>query len=194
MIAEESATAPAVERTTLAGGCFWCTEAVFQRVRGVQRVTSGYAGGETPQPSYDQVSTGKTGHTEAAQIIFNPNIISYDEILDIFFATHDPTEVNRQGPDVGPQYRSVIFTHSPAQQRRATDKKTALNASGKYQAPVATEILPFTNFFPAENAHQNFYNRNAEYGYCVAIIDPKIKKLLKEFPERVQGAARAATE
>ena len=140
-----------------------------------------------PRPSYDQVSTGKTGHTEAAQIIFDPDILSYNQLLDVFFATHDPTEVNRQGPDVGSQYRSVIFTHSLEQQRRATEKKAALSASGKYPRPVATDILPFSNFFPAESAHQNFYNRNPESRYCIAIIDPKVQKLLKEFPDSVKN-------
>lgn len=178
------------ETATLAGGCFWCTEAVFQRVRGVRLVTSGYAGGDMPQPSYDQVSDGTTGHTEATQITFDPDILSYDQLLNVFFATHDPTEVNRQGSDVGPQYRSMIFTHSADQQRVATEKKSALNASGKYQAPVVTEIVPFTNFFPAENAHQNFYNRNPESRYCIAIIDPKIQKLLKEFPGSVQEISK----
>lgn len=173
------------ETATVASGCFWCTEAVFRRLRGVHQVTVGYAGGTMPQPTYDQVSTGTTGHAEAMQIIFDPDVLSYDHVLDVFFASHNPTEANRQGPDVGPQYRSIIFTHSADQQRVAIEKKSAANTSGKYPQPIVTDILPFTTFYPAEHEHQNFYARNPEHGYCVAIIDPKIQKLLKEFPGSV---------
>lgn len=186
-------TASRTETATFAGGCFWCTEAVFQQLRGVRLVTSGYAGGAIPHPSYEQVSTGQTGHAEAIQIIFDPDVLSYDQLLDVFFTTHNPTEINRQGPDVGPQYRSMIFTHSADQQRRAIANKSVVNASGKYQRPVATEIIPFTNFFPAEGTHQNFYNRNPEYGYCLATIDPKIQKLLKEFPDSTQNSTPHST-
>ncbi len=173
---------------TLAAGCFWCTEAVFERLKGVTKVTAGYAGGTVPSPSYEQVSTGKTGHAEAIQIEFDPAKISYQDLLDVFFATHDPTLVNRQGPDTGPQYRSVIFAHSPEQEAAARRKIADLTAAKKHRQPIATEVVPFASFFPAEDSHQDFYNRNREYGYCLAIIDPKIQKLLKEFPDRVKDA------
>ncbi|MDP3685504.1 MAG: peptide-methionine (S)-S-oxide reductase MsrA [bacterium] len=176
------------ETATLAGGCFWCTEAVFQRLKGVISVQAGYAGGETPNPSYEAVSSGNTGHAEAIQITFDPAIISYEKLLDVFWAIHDPTTPNRQGADVGPQYRSVIFTHTEEQKRAALASKERLEKSGAYDKPIVTEIVPFTNFAPAEDAHQNYYNRNREAGYCQLVIDPKIQKLMKEFRTEVKKA------
>lgn len=175
-----------IEIATLAGGCFWCTEAVFKQLKGVTKMTSGYAGGDVPNPSYEQVSTGQTGHAEAIQIEFDSAAISYEDLLDVFFATHDPTQVNRQGPDSGTQYRSVIFTHSEEQRRAAETKKTSLTVSGKYRAPVATDIRPLNAFFLAENSHQDFYARNPGNRYCSALIDPKIQKLLKDFSSFVK--------
>lgn len=183
-----------MEIATLAGGCFWCTEAVFQRLKGVHSVVSGYAGGHTPNPSYEAVSSGKTGHAEAIQIIFDPAIISYETLLEVFWATHDPTRLNRQGADVGSQYRSAIFTHTEEQKRAALASKEHLEKSGRYEKPIVTEIVPlaphhspkrsgagFSTFTPAEEHHQNYYNRNRDAGYCQLIIDPKIQKLLREF-------------
>jgi peptide-methionine (S)-S-oxide reductase len=177
---------PKVETATLAAGCFWCTEAVFQRLKGVTSVISGYAGGDMDKPSYEQVSTGETGHAEAIQIEFDPSVISYDKILDVFWATHDPTTPDQQGSDIGPQYRSVIFYHSDEQKRIAEASKEKLENSGKYDSPLVTEIVPFTKFYSAEDYHQNFYNNNRGYGYCQIVIDPKIEKLTKEFKEDVK--------
>lgn len=180
-----------METTTLAAGCFWCTEALFQRLKGVQSVISGYAGGDVPHPSYEAVSSGNTGHAEAIQITFDPSAISYEKILEIFWATHDPTQLNRQGADVGPQYRSAIFTHTPEQEGTARALKERLERSRSDTKPIVTEIVPFTAFYPAEGHHQNYYNRNREAGYCQLIIDPKIQKLLKEFSAEVRPAGNA---
>lgn len=166
------------ELATLAGGCFWCTEAIFQRIRGVTRVTSGYAGGDPNRADYDHVSMGNTGHAEAIQLEFDPSVISYDEILDVFFATHDPTTPNAQGNDIGTRYRSVIFYHSEEQRRIA---------GSKLQPHFVTEVVPIQDFFPAENYHKDYYDRNRENNpYCRIIIDPKIKKLLSTFPDKVK--------
>jgi peptide-methionine (S)-S-oxide reductase len=173
------------ETATLAGGCFWCTEAIFQRLNGVQSVMPGYAGGAVENPSYEQVSTGKTGHAEAIQIVFDPSVISYDTLLDIFWATHDPTQMNRQGADVGPQYRSAVFAHSAEQKKIAEAHKAALAGSGKYRDPIVTEVVPFTTFTAAEPYHRDFYAKNPQNAYCIAVIDPKIQKLMKEFSKDV---------
>lgn len=175
------------ETATLAGGCFWCTEAIFQRLKGVRSVTSGYAGGRRPDPSYEDVSSGDTGHAEAIQVTFDPKVISYETLLDVFWAMHDPTQLNRQGADVGPQYRSVIFTHTDEQRRTAVASKERMEKSGAYAQPIVTEIVPFTNFYSAETHHQNFYNKNSESGYCRLVIDPKIQKLMKEFSKEVKS-------
>lgn len=161
-----------LETATLAGGCFWCTEAVFQRLKGVISVTPGYSGGKTEKPSYEEVSAGDSGHVEAVQIRFDPRVLSYEKLLEVFFATHDPTTLNRQGPDEGNQYRSVIFYHNEDQKKTATSL-----TKGDY----VTEILPYENFYPAEDYHQKFYENNRNYPYCRIIIDPKINKLLEEF-------------
>jgi peptide-methionine (S)-S-oxide reductase len=172
---------PNTELATFAGGCFWCTEAVFLRLRGVEKVVPGYTGGHVPNPSYQAVCTGETGHAEAIQITFDPSQISYGQLLDVFFGTHDPTTLNRQGNDVGTQYRSAIFYHSPAQKKAADRAIEALNASGKLHGKVVTEVTPYEEFYEAEDHHHNFYNQNTTYPYCAIIIDPKIQKLYKDY-------------
>jgi peptide-methionine (S)-S-oxide reductase len=169
------------ERATFGSGCFWCTEAVFQQLRGVQSVQSGYSGGHTANPTYEQVCSGRTGHAEVIQITFDPKLISFDELLNVFWKTHDPTTPNRQGHDVGTQYRSAIFYHNDDQQRIAEAYKEQLNASGTFGAPIVTEITPFRNFYPAEQYHQNYFNQNSEQSYCAAVIRPKVEKFKKEF-------------
>lgn len=172
-----------LETATFAGGCFWCTEAVFQRIRGVKSVMPGYTGGHVPNPTYEAVCTGSTGHAEAIQITFDPSQISYEELLEVHFATHDPTTLNRQGYDVGTQYRSGVYYHDEAQKETALKVIEAVNQSGAYPNPVVTEVVPFDTFYEAEDYHQNFYNRNPGYSYCMMIIDPKVEKLLKEHKE-----------
>jgi peptide-methionine (S)-S-oxide reductase len=170
---------------TLAGGCFWCTEAVFKRVKGIEKVISGYTGGKRENPTYEQVSTGATGHAECLQIEFDPKIISYNKILDIFFATHDPTQLNRQGNDVGTQYRSAIFYHNEEQKKIAEEKIKKL--SGKYEDPIVTQLNPYFDFYPAEDYHKDYYDQNRNINmYCQVIIDPKIKKLLTQFSDEVK--------
>lgn len=166
---------------TLAGGCFWCTEAVFNRLKGISSVASGYAASRIENPSYEEVCTGKTGAAEAIQITYDPSIISYDKLLEIFWHVHDPTTLNRQGNDVGTQYRSAIFYHNDEQQRQALASKEALEKAGTYKKPVVTEIVPFTNFYPAEDYHKEYYDRNRAAPYCMLVIDPKVKKFLKEY-------------
>jgi peptide-methionine (S)-S-oxide reductase len=168
---------------TFANGCFWCTEAVFQRLKGVESVTSGYTGGSVPNPTYDQVCTGRTGHAEAIQVSFDPDVISYEQLLQVFFQTHDPTTLNRQGADVGTQYRSAIYYHDEEQRRTAERVRDETGASGLYQDPIVTEITPAGEFYPAEAYHDDFYSRNRDYPYCRVVIDPKIQKLYKSFSE-----------
>lgn len=175
-----------LETATFAGGCFWCTEAVFKRLKGVESVTSGYSGGNMDNPSYEQVSTEQTGHAEAIQIQFYPSIISYNQLLDVFFATHDPTTPNQQGNDIGTQYRSAIFYHSPSQQAEAEEKIKHLESEAKFPAPIVTEVVEFTNFFPAEDYHKDYYDKNNSAPYCRLIIDPKIQKLQKNFKDEVK--------
>jgi peptide-methionine (S)-S-oxide reductase len=171
------------QTATLAGGCFWCTEAVFQRLRGVKSVMPGYTGGHVPNPSYEAVCTGATGHTEAIQVTFDPEEISFEQLLEVHFATHDPTTLNRQGHDVGTQYRSGIYYHDEAQRDTAEQVIARVNESDTYPNPVVTELLPFDVFYDAEDYHQNFYNRNQSYPYCAVIIDPKVQKLMKSYKE-----------
>lgn len=159
-----------METATLAGGCFWCTEAIFKRIKGVSLVTPGYSGGSVPNPSYEQVCTGETGHAEAIQIKFDPKVVSFESILEIFFAAHDPTTKDRQGNDIGPQYRSIIFYHD-------SNQKVLAEGAAKKIPKAVTQIVPFENFYPAEDYHQNFYEKNRENPYCKVVIDPKIKKL-----------------
>lgn len=169
-----------MELATFAGGCFWCTEAVFCRLKGVVRVLPGYIGGTVAQPTYEQVSTGSTGHAEAVQLTFNPSIISYETLLQVFFATHDPTTVNKQGHDSGTQYRSEIFYHSQQQQLAAEKMITRLNQS-TFSGKIVTRVSPAIQFYPAENYHQRYYQKNSYQPYCQIVIDPKLQKLQQKF-------------
>jgi peptide-methionine (S)-S-oxide reductase len=171
------------EVATLGAGCFWCVEAVFTRLNGVEKVESGYSGGKIANPTYGDVCSGITGHAEVVQITFNPNIIPYAKILEIFFQTHDPTTLNRQGADVGTQYRSAIFYHSDEQKRVANEVKQMLDRSGIWNSPIATEISPFTDFYKAENYHQDYFANNNNQPYCQMIIVPKIAKFEKLFKD-----------
>lgn len=183
---EEELAATQLETATLAGGCFWCTEAIFKRVKGVHEVTSGYTGGHVENPSYAQVSTGRTGHAEAVQIRFDPRVIPYERLLDLFWATHDPTTLNRQGADVGPQYRSAIFYHSDEQRRTAEASRAKLQAAGKLKGKIVTSIEPFEGFYPAESYHQDYYAAHSHAAYCTTVIEPKIRKLLRDFRHEVK--------
>lgn len=174
------------EVATLGGGCFWCLEAVFEQLRGVERVESGYAGGSVAHPTYQQVCAGNTGHAEVVQITFDPRAISFAELLDVFFDIHDPTTLNRQGADVGTQYRSVIFYHSPEQKRVAEEKIAALNASGVYGRPVVTQLAPFQTFYRAEDYHQGYFRRNPYQGYCQVVIAPKVAKFRAHFAAKIK--------
>jgi peptide-methionine (S)-S-oxide reductase len=167
-------------------GCFWCTEAFFQRLNGVISVRSGYAGGHIENPTYEEVCDKTTGHAEIARIIFDPSIISYDELLEVFWKTHDPTTLNQQGADKGPQYRSVIFYHNNEQKEKAEKYKVALDKSGAWDKPIVTAIEPFKNYYPAENYHQNYYNDNQNQGYCRFVIQPKIEKFEKVFKAKLK--------
>jgi peptide-methionine (S)-S-oxide reductase len=169
------------ELATFGGGCFWCTEAVFQQLRGVHSVVSGYCGGETPNPTYKEVCSGGTGHAEVIQVEFDPSEISYRDLLDVFFATHDPTTLNRQGNDVGTQYRSVIFPHNDEQRRVAEEAIREQNASGEFRAPIVTTIEPYQEFFPGEGYHQNYFVDNPRLPYCAVVIAPKVEKFRKKF-------------
>jgi len=172
-----------LELATLGGGCFWCTEAVFSRLRGVVSVEPGYSGGHVPNPSYEDVCTGLTGHAEVIQIRFDPKQITYEEILEVFFATHDPTTPDRQGYDVGTQYRSVIFYHTETQRRKAIEFIEMLSQEGVFEAPIVTEVEPFKAFYRAEDYHLKYYERNPHKPYCLVVISPKLSKLKKRFPE-----------
>lgn len=170
-----------LETAMLAGGCFWCVEAIFQKIKGVVSVTPGYSGGITPNPTYEEVSTGETEHAETAEIKFDPNVISYKDLLRILFLIHDPTTLNQQGGDVGTQYRSAIFFMNEEQKLEAEEVKAHIETEKIYKDPIVTEITEFKKFYPAEDYHQNFYNHNRDYPYCRIVIDPKINKLKKEF-------------
>ena len=169
---------------TFGGGCFWCIEAVVQRLEGVDSVVSGYAGGETPNPNYRAICTGTTGHAEVIQVTFDADIISYEDLLTIFMTSHDPTTLNRQGPDRGTQYRSIIMYHNDQQKETAEKVMNALKAY--YPDPIVTQLVPMEKFYPAENYHQNYYNNNAQAGYCRVVINPKIKKLKKYYADRLK--------
>jgi peptide-methionine (S)-S-oxide reductase len=173
------------ELALLGGGCFWCLEAVFNRLKGVSTVVSGYAGGTTDSPSYQQVCTGMTGHAEVVQVRFQPALITYRDILEVFFSAHDPISLNRQGNDIGTQYRSVIFYHSPAQQAVAEELITALNTARKFSGPIVTELAPAPQFFPAEAYHQQYYDNNQANPYCHIVIDPKLRKLQRDFADKL---------
>lgn len=174
------------QTATLAAGCFWCVEAVFSRLKGVREVVSGYAGGTVANPTYYEVCDGETGHAEAVQIIFDPAEVSFAELLDVFWRTHDPTTANRQGMDVGSQYRSAIFYHDEAQLEIAGRSKLEAGEAGIWPDPIVTEIVPFTTFYPAEPYHQDYYRLNALQPYCRMVIDPKIRKLQKLFAEKLK--------
>jgi len=178
---KESIKNKTVEVATLAGGCFWCTEAVFNIVKGVEKVEPGYTGGSVPNPTYEQVSTGTTGHAEAAQITFDPSVISCREILEIFFATHDPTTLNRQGPDVGTQYRSAIFYHSEEQKVAAEKVIAELEKEGIWDAPMVTQVKPLKVFYKAETYHKDYYQKHPNQPYCQQVITPKLVKLQQRF-------------
>ena len=174
------------EITTLAGGCFWCLEAVFQELKGVEQVQSGYAGGRVPNPSYQAVCTGTTGHAEVVQITFDPDVISFRDLLDVFFTIHDPTTLNRQGNDVGTQYRSAVFYHTPEQKTATEQAITELQVAHTWDDPIVTEVVPFTVFYPAEEYHRDYFRRNPGQGYCSAVIAPKVAKARKAFFERLK--------
>lgn len=173
----KTAASRRMEVATLAGGCFWCTEAVFSQLKGIQRVEPGYSGGKLENPTYEQVSTGRTGHTETVQITFDPDVISYKEILEIFFSTHDPTTLNRQGPDVGTQYRSVIFYHDDEQEAIAEQVIKELTEEKAFDAPIVTQVESFKAFYAAEDYHKDYFKRHPEQTYCNLVITPKIAKL-----------------
>ena len=175
----------AKEIATLGGGCFWCLEAVFEQLHGVSKVVSGYTGGARPNPTYKQVCTGTTGHAEVVQIAFDPTVISFAELLDVFFATHDPTTLNRQGADSGTQYRSAIFYHAPAQKEQAEQKIAEWNAAARWGRPIVTEVVPLTQFYPAEDYHQSYFRQNPTQGYCQMVIAPKVVKFRKQFAQRL---------
>ncbi len=175
-----------IEVATLGSGCFWCSEAIFSQLKGVEKVESGYSGGRSANPSYQDVCSGTTGHAETVQVTFNPGIISYEDILNIFFTTHDPTTLNRQGADIGTQYRSVIFYHGDKQRETAQRVIEELNGSKVWKNPIVTELSQFRAFYKAEDYHQEFYERNRGYPYCQAVIEPKIAKLRQHYLSKLK--------
>jgi len=179
-----------LEIATFGAGCFWCIEAVFQKLKGVRTVVPGYAGGEVENPTYQQICTGATGHAEVAQIAFDPDVISFEELLSVFWRTHDPTTLNRQGADVGTQYRSVVFYHGEEQRAIAEKSKQKTDAAGLWPDPIVTEIAPLTNYYEAEDTHHNYYLLNPEQSYCLMVIDPKIRKLTKDFGDKLKDEFR----
>jgi peptide-methionine (S)-S-oxide reductase len=178
------------ETAVFAGGCFWCTEAVFERVAGVKQVVSGYAGGPEKNPTYEQVSNGLTGHAESVQVYYDPKVISYRELLEMFFVAHDPTTLNRQGPDVGPQYRSAIFYQNESQQQAAQEYIRELTANGTFAKPIVTEVKPLTTFWPAEDYHQDYYEQeeNQSNPYITNVTVPKVNKFVKHFHDKLKPA------
>ncbi|MEM0120680.1 MAG: peptide-methionine (S)-S-oxide reductase MsrA [Thermoprotei archaeon] len=179
----DSSSKDELETATFGGGCFWCTEAVFSRLRGVVSVESGYSGGYVPNPTYEDVCSGLTGHAEVVQLKFNPKQVTYEDLLEVFFAIHDPTTPNRQGYDVGTQYRSVIFYHNEAQRIMAAEYIQKLSTQGVFRRPIVTQLEPFKAFYKAEDYHQEYYERNPHKPYCVIIISPKLSKLKEKFPQ-----------
>jgi peptide-methionine (S)-S-oxide reductase len=175
-----------IEVATLAGGCFWCTEAAFSIIKGVEKIEPGYTGGSVPNPTYDQVSSGTTGHAEAAQITFDPNVISFREILEIFFASHDPTTLNRQGPDVGTQYRSAIFYHNEKQKATAEAVIAELEKEKIWNSPIVTQVAPLKVFYKAETYHKDYYKKHPNQPYCQAVITPKLVKLQQRFLSKLK--------
>jgi peptide-methionine (S)-S-oxide reductase len=177
---------PNHEIATLGGGCFWCLEAVFELLRGVERVESGYSGGAQPDPTYRQVCNGNTGHAEVVQITFDPAVVSFREVLDVFFATHDPTTLNRQGHDAGTQYRSVIFYHTLQQKETAEKRIAELNAAAIWDKPIVTQVVPVQSFFKAEDYHQEYFRQNPTQPYCQAVVSPKVAKFRKQFLDKLK--------
>jgi peptide-methionine (S)-S-oxide reductase len=177
------------QQATFGNGCFWCTEAVFQQVPGVHSVVSGYSGGHVKNPTYQQVCTRDTGHAEVVQITFDPKVVSFQELLEVFWQTHDPTTLNRQGPDSGPQYRSVIFYHTPEQKDLAEHFKKKLDTSGAFAKPIVTEIVAFSAFYPAEKYHQNYFRDNPQQPYCAMFIQPKLERFAKVFKDKFKGSS-----
>jgi peptide-methionine (S)-S-oxide reductase len=181
-----------LEKATFGTGCFWCTEAVFDQLKGVRSVVSGYSGGTIPNPSYEQVCGGLTGHAEVVQITFDPKTISFSDLLEVFWQTHDPTTLNRQGNDVGTQYRSAIFYHNDDQRKLAEHFKQKLDKSGAFRGPIVTEITPYKNFYPAEKYHQDYFASNPYQPYCAAIIRPKVDKFRKAFRDKLKETPKPA--
>jgi peptide-methionine (S)-S-oxide reductase len=182
----EMNTTGSYDTATFGGGCFWCIEAIFLELKGVKEVASGYSGGARENPTYEQVCSGATGHAEVVRVIYDPAVITYDDLLEVFWSIHDPTTLNRQGADVGTQYRSVVFYHNEQQRSLAEGYKSKLNTSGAFSDPVVTEISPMKNFYIAENYHQNYYNENSSQPYCSLVIRPKMEKFRKVFSERLK--------
>lgn len=174
------------EIATFAGGCFWCTEAIFQEIKGVEKVTSGYIGGKIKNPTYKEVCSGETGHAEAIQITFDPTKVAYEDLLEVFFGTHDPTTLNRQGADVGTQYRSEIFYYSEAQKTKAENYIKFIEKEQLYSKPIVTKVSPATEFYAAEDYHQDYYSQNSQQGYCQMVIAPKLEKLRKYYQSKLK--------
>ena len=181
------------DTATLAGGCFWCIEAVFQRLEGVDTVLSGFSGGTADDANYKAVCTGKTGHAEACQIIYDPSVLSFEDLLQVFFSAHDPTTLNRQGNDVGTQYRSAIFYHNKDQELIARNYIKQLDSSNTWPNPIVTELTPYTTFYQAEDYHQNYFNQNGNQPYCAFVVRPKVEKFLHNFEARVKGKYKTET-
>lgn len=190
VIAQDKMSTQQLDTATLAGGCFWCIEAVFQLLDGVTIVESGYCNGAVKNPSYKEVCSGTTGHAEACRITFDPSVISFDEILQVFFASHDPTTLNKQGNDVGSQYRSAIFTHGPDQEATARSYITQLTASKTWPNPIVTEVVPADTFYKAEDYHQNYYAQNGSQPYCAFVVRPKVEKFMKEFKDKIRNPSK----
>ena len=186
---ETTHTTTKTDTATFGTGCFWCTEAVFQELKGVVKVTSGFMGGKVANPSYEEVCTGTTGHAECLQIVYDPSVITFDELLEVFWESHDPTQLNRQGNDVGTQYRSAIFYHDAQQKEKAEHYKTQLNKEGAYPKPIVTEITPSSAFYAAEDYHQNYYNTHGSQPYCYLVIRPKVEKFEKVFKDKLKKNA-----
>jgi peptide-methionine (S)-S-oxide reductase len=187
MTTDNGANGPAREVATLGGGCFWCLEAVYQELRGVEKVESGYSGGHVPNPTYREVCSETTGHAEVVRVTFDPGVVSYREILEVYFTIHDPTTLNRQGADVGTQYRSVVFYHDEEQRRVAEEVISDLEAQGIWSNPIVTELAPFEEFYVAENYHQDYFRNNGFQPYCQVIIAPKVAKFRKEHLEKLKA-------
>jgi peptide-methionine (S)-S-oxide reductase len=185
-VAEKITGNESLDTATFATGCFWCTEAIFQQLKGVKKVTSGYSGGDVANPTYKEVCTGTTGHAECIQILYDPKEITFDELLQVFWQTHDPTTLNRQGNDVGTQYRSAIFYQNEEQRKIAEGYKKELNEKKVFDNPIITEISPLKNFYPAEDYHQNYYNNNGDQPYCYYVIKPKLEKFEKVFKDKLK--------